>query len=142
MIIFFSHFLSWWSVIMWGVSWCSCDCSSRTGDKTVIIIRAVNIMSVLLKRRAWKLIHLEALCHNSLLHRSHTPYKALPDKDTVELLLWDTPIQGTLPFKRHKSWSQSRHVLILGKGTHFLGPKIQFYLSSRGHLSSLKVHGM
>ena len=45
------------------------------------------------------LIHLEALYHQSLLHRSHTPYQAPPHKDTVELLLWDTPIQGTPPFK-------------------------------------------
>ena len=45
------------------------------------------------------LIHLEALYHQSLLHRSHTPYQAPPHKDTVEPLLWDTPIQGTLPFK-------------------------------------------
>ena len=53
--IFFSHFLCWWSVIMWGVSWCTCDWSSRTGGKTIITIvllyyymirRAVNIMSV------------------------------------------------------------------------------------------------
>ena len=89
-----------------------------------LIGRAV-IMSVFLKRHASKLIHLEALYHQSLLHRSHTPYQAPPHKDTVEPLLWDTPIQGTLPFKRHKSWSQSRHMPILGKGTHFLGPKIQ-----------------
>ena len=71
-----------------------------------LIGRAV-IMSVFLKRHASKLIHLEALYHQSLLHRSHTPYQAPPHKDTVELLLWDTPIQGTLPFKRHESWSQS-----------------------------------
>ena len=101
-----------------------------------LIRRAVNIMLVLLKRHASKLIHLEALYHQSLLHRSHSPYQAPPHKDTVEPLLWDTPIQGTLPFKRHKIWSQSRHVLILGKGTHFLGPKIQFYLLFRGHLCS------
>ena len=101
-----------------------------------LIRTAINIMSVFLKRHASKFIHLEALYHQSLLHRSHTPYLAPPHKDTVELLLWDTLIQGTLPFKRHKIWSQSRHVLILGKGAHFLGPKIQFYLLFRGHLSS------
>ena len=33
-------------------------------------------MSALLKRRASKLIHLEALYHQSLPHRSHTPYQA------------------------------------------------------------------
>ena len=66
-----------------------------------LIRRAVNIMSVLyfLKRHATKFIHLEALYHQSLLHRSHTPYQALPHKHTVEPLLWDTPIQGTPPFK-------------------------------------------
>ena len=67
-----------------------------------LIRRAVNIMSVFLKRHASKLIHLEALYHQSLLHRSHTPYQAPAQEDTVELLLWGTPIQGTLPFKRHK----------------------------------------
>ena len=41
-----------------------------------LIRRAVNIISVFLKRHASKLIHLEALYHQSLLHRSHTPYKA------------------------------------------------------------------
>ena len=68
-----------------------------------LIRRAVNIMLVLLKRHASKLIHLEALYHQSLLRRSHTPYQALPHKDAVEPLTWDTPIQGTRPFKRHKS---------------------------------------
>ena len=95
---------------MRGLSWCTCDWSSRTSGKTIIIIvllylirTAVNIMSVLLKRHASKLIHLEALYHQSLLRRSHTPYQALPHKDAVEPLTWDTPIQGTRPFKRHKS---------------------------------------
>ena len=60
-----------------------------------LIRRAVNIMSVFLKRHASKLIHLEALYHQSLLHRSPTPYLAPPHKDTVELLLWDTLIQET-----------------------------------------------
>ena len=67
-----------------------------------LIRRAVNIMSVLLKRHASKLIHLEAQYHQSLLHSSHTHYQAPAHEDTVELLLWDTPIQGTLPFKRQK----------------------------------------
>ena len=67
-----------------------------------LIRRAVNIMSVFLKRHASKFIHLEALYHQLLARRSHTPYQAPPHWDTVELLLWDTPIQGTLPFKRQK----------------------------------------
>ena len=43
-----------------------------------LIRGAVNIMSVFLKRHASKFIHLEALYHQSLLHRSHTPYQAPP----------------------------------------------------------------
>ena len=47
-----------------------------------LIRRTANtgIMSVFyfLKRHASKLIHLEALYHWSLLHRSHTPYQAPP----------------------------------------------------------------
>ena len=73
-----------------------------------LIRRAVNFMSVLLKRHSSKLIHLEALYHQSLLQRSHAPYQAPPHKDTVELTLWDTPIQGTPPFKRHKRWSHDQ----------------------------------
>ena len=60
------------------------------------IRRAVNIMSVLLKRRASKLMHLEALYHQSLRHRSHTPYQASTHKDTLELLVWDTPSKELL----------------------------------------------
>lgn len=139
--IFFSHFLCWWSVIMWGVSWCTCDYSSRTGEIRQLLLlcyynylirRAVSIISVFLKRHASKLIHLEALYHQSLLHRSHTPYQAPPLKYTVELLLWDTPIQGTLPFKRHKSWSQSRHVLILGERGTFSGSQNPVLSSIQG----------
>ena len=113
---------------MWGVSWCTCDCSSRTGGKTVLLLLCYYIIiwleeqlisCQLLKRHASKLIHLEALYHQSLLHRSHTPYQAPPHKDTVELLLWDTPIQGTLPFKRHKIWSHNQDTSLFWVKGHF-----------------------
>ena len=59
-----------------------------------------------------------------------TPYQAPPHRDTVELLLWDTPIQGTPPFKRHKSWSHDQDTsLFWGKGHIFwvLKTRFKFY---------------
>ena len=96
-----------------------------------LIRRAVNIMSVVLKRHASKLINLEALYHQSLLHRSHAPYQAPPHWDTVELLLWDTPIQGTCPFKRHKIWSHNQDTsLFWVKGHFFCIPKARINFHS------------
>ena len=56
-------------------------------------------------------------------------------RSTVELLLWDTSIQGTPPFRGHKIWSlKNVHIIFIfvtsveetplfrGKGTLFLGP--------------------
>ena len=92
-----------------------------------LIRRAVNFMSVLLKRHSSKLIHLEALYHQSLLQRSHAPYQAPPHKDTVELTLWDTPIQGTPPFKRHKRWSHDQDTSLFWVKRHiFWVPKTRF----------------
>lgn len=98
-----------------------------------LIRRAVNIMSVFLTRHASKLIHLEALYHQSLLHRSHTPYQAPPHKYTVEL----TPLSKGLFHSRDTKVGHNQDTsLFWGKGAHFLGPKIQFYLLFRGHLVS------
>ena len=136
--IFFSHFLCWWSVIMWGVSWCTCDCSSRTGGKTIIIIvllyyymirRAVNIMSVA-EKTCIKVDTFGSTISPVIASQVSYPLPSPSPQGYSELLLWDTPIQGTPPFKRHKIWSHNKDTsLFWVKGHFFCIPKsrINFY---------------
>ena len=70
----------------------------------------------------------------------------------VELLLWDTSIQGTPTFREHKIWPRKNVYIMFvfvtsiegtplfrGKGHFFLGSDTWIYPPFRGHLSNQKV---
>ena len=60
-------------------------------------------------------------------------------KNIVEHFLWDTSIQGTPPFRRHKTWSRKNVYIISVFVTCILGPENWVSPPFRDYLSNQKV---
>ena len=95
------------------------------------LIRRAVIMSVFLKRHASKFIHLEALCHQSLLHRSHTPYQAPPHR-----IQWNfsfgTPLSKGLFYSRDTKVGHNEDTSLFGERGTFSGSQNPVLSSIQG----------